>query len=74
MTARKRKEIRGVGRPMQYPARITLPLAQEMLDAIDAVLVDDIEDRTRLDFIRDAIAGELRRTRYSISKRHLARD
>jgi len=49
---------RRVGRKMEFPDRITLPLAEGVLARIDAVL-DDGEPR--LDLIREAIERELKR-------------
>lgn len=47
-----------VGRKMEYPDRITLPLAKGVKDRLDAVAKDE---ETRLDVIRKAIAAELAR-------------
>jgi hypothetical protein len=47
-----------VGRKMEYPDRITLPLAHGVLARIDAALD---EDEPRLDLIRTAIDRELKR-------------
>lgn len=47
-----------VGRKMEYPDRITLPLAHGVLARIDAALG---EDEPRLDLIRVAIERELKR-------------
>lgn len=47
-----------VGRKMEYPERITLPLADGSLARIDAALSDD---EPRLAFIREAIERELAR-------------
>lgn len=49
---------RRVGRKMEYPDRITLPLAHGVLAMIDAALKDD---EPRLDLIREAITRELER-------------
>lgn len=49
---------RRVGRKMEYPDRITLPLAHGVLAKIDAALVDG---EPRLDLIREAIDRELKR-------------
>lgn len=47
-----------MGRKKLWPERILLPLATEMLEAIDAAL-DDGE--ARVDLIREAIDRELKR-------------
>jgi hypothetical protein len=47
-----------VGRKMEFPDRITLPLAAGVVDRIDAALEPG---EPRLDLIRDAIDRELRR-------------
>ncbi|MCW7544903.1 hypothetical protein N7I30_13935 [Aurantimonas litoralis] len=47
-----------VGRKMQYPERITLPLAEGTTARIDAVCADG---EPRLDVIREAIERELKR-------------
>lgn len=47
-----------MGRKKLYPARITLPLATEMIVRIDALLR---EKEARLDLIREAIERELKR-------------
>ena len=47
-----------VGRKKQFESRITLPLSEEMMERIAAVL-DGGE--VRLDFIREAIDRELKR-------------
>jgi hypothetical protein len=47
-----------VGRKMEFPERITLPLAHGVLARIDAALD---EDEPRLDLIREAIDRELKR-------------
>ena len=49
---------RRVGRKMEYPDRITLPLAHGVLARIDAALANG---EPRLDLIRDAIERELQR-------------
>ena len=56
---------RRVGRKMEYPDRITLPLAHGVLARIDAALKDD---EPRLDLIREAIARELERRESGSSK------
>ena len=47
-----------LGRKMEYPDRITLPLAHGVLAKIDATLA---EGEPRLDLIREAIERELQR-------------
>jgi len=47
-----------VGRKMEYPDRITLPLAHGVLARIDAALN---EGEPRLDLIREAIEREIKR-------------
>jgi hypothetical protein len=47
-----------VGRKKEFPNRITLPLADEMLAGIDAVLS---AGEPRLDMIREAIEREIKR-------------
>lgn len=47
-----------VGRKKEFPNRITLPLSDEMLAAIDIAMS---EGETRLDLIRDAIDREVKR-------------
>lgn len=49
---------RRVGRKMEFPDRITLPLAEGVLARIDAVLEPG---EPRLDLIREAIERELKR-------------
>lgn len=49
---------RRVGRKMEFPDRITLPLAEGVLARIDAVLKPD---EPRLEMIREAIERELDR-------------
>ena len=66
-----RKETKAVGRPMLYPARITLPLAAETLVEIDGAVQPD---ETRLDLIREAIERELSRRLRLWSQRNLTRD
>lgn len=50
--------VRRVGRKMEFPDRITLPLAQGVLERIDAALESG---EPRLDLIREAIERELKR-------------
>lgn len=47
-----------VGRKMEYPERITLPLADGTKARIDALLV---EGEARLDLIREGIEREIKR-------------
>lgn len=47
-----------VGRKMEFPDRITLPLAAGVVERIDAALEDG---EPRLDLIRSAIDRELKR-------------
>ena len=47
-----------VGRKMQFPVRITLPLAEGVTDRLDALVEPD---ETRLDIIRSAIDKEVKR-------------
>ena len=47
-----------VGRKMEFPDRITLPLAAGVVDRIDAALEPG---EPRLDLIREAIERELKR-------------
>lgn len=49
---------RRVGRKMEFPDRITLPLAHGVLARIDAAVEDG---EPRLDLIREAIDRELQR-------------
>jgi len=47
-----------VGRKKQWTERLTLPLAKETVERLDAVLA---EGEARLDLIRDGIERELKR-------------
>jgi hypothetical protein len=60
MQAKKHKKIKriGPGRPKLYGRRILLPLTETTYPAIDQALR---KGETRLDFIRMAIAAELKR-------------
>lgn len=47
-----------VGRKLEFPIRITLPLSEEMLAELDKLVTDD---ENRVAIIRDAIDREIRR-------------
>jgi len=49
---------RGVGRPMEFPERLTLPLPKGMTARLDASRQDG---ESRLDVIRSAVERELKR-------------
>ena len=50
----------GRGRPKLFGTRVLLPLVDGMLERIDEALEHDVGE-TRLEFIRGAIARELKR-------------
>lgn len=54
-----------VGRKKEFPDRITLPLAEGVVERIDAILQ---EDEARLDLIRLAIERELKRRERELHK------
>lgn len=58
-----------VGRKMEFPDRITLPLAEGVLARIDGLL---LPDEPRLDLIRHAIDMELTRRATLLSKQRQA--
>lgn len=52
-----------VGRRLEFPDRITLPLGPGVVDRIDAVLAPN---EPRLDLIREAIEREIKRRQRAI--------
>lgn len=50
---------RRMGRKLEYPDRITLPLAEGVTKQIDDLVAGT--DETRLDLIREAIGREIKR-------------